>query len=411
MAVRVSLLENNYASDQEGSLIEHALNFVRTHLHMDVAYLSEFVPEGIAFRVVDAPGFEELLQVGKTMPLDQIYCRHVAEGRLPEMISDTREHPVAQDIPVTRSLPIGAHISVPMIRSDGSIYGMFCCLSRDAQPDLNARDLQVFKAFAALAAEHLNINLDILKQKREIREKIQDVLDQSKYDVHYQPIYDTENDELRSFEALCRFHGEPYRSPDKWFKDAEEVGLQEELELHVAQTALLALHTLPGYVSVSVNFSPGTIQSGRIWSICKNYDPARIVLELTEHVDLENYEDLCDEIDALRFRGVRLAIDDAGSGYSGLKQILKLRPDIIKLDRALTTNIDRDAAKAALGAAMVRYGLDTKTKIVAEGIENIDELNTVRKLGISFGQGYFLGRPTGFEQALEVAHSRLRIAG
>ena len=98
-------------------------------------------------------------------------------------------------------------------------------------------------------------------------------------------------------------------------------------------------------------------------------------------------------IDELRAKGIRLAIDDAGSGYSSLQHILHLNPDIIKLDMALTRSVDIDPARRALASALIFFGHETGCVIVAEGIETQAELDTLRVLGVPRGQGYFLGHP------------------
>ena len=99
------------------------------------------------------------------------------------------------------------------------------------------------------------------------------------------------------------------------------------------------------------------------------------------------------EIDRLRDLGARIAIDDAGAGYSGLQQIIRLRPDVIKLDVSLTKDVDKDLARRSLASAMVQFAHDTKARVVAEGIETEAEMRTVRSLGVEWGQRYHLARP------------------
>ncbi|MDQ3570948.1 MAG: EAL domain-containing protein, partial [Actinomycetota bacterium] len=95
-----------------------------------------------------------------------------------------------------------------------------------------------------------------------------------------------------------------------------------------------------------------------------------------------------------RQRGLRVAVDDAGAGYASFRHILRLRPDIIKLDMALTRDIDRDPARRALAAALITFAENTGSTIVAEGVETAEELHALRQLGVTAAQGYYLGRPT-----------------
>ena len=100
----------------------------------------------------------------------------------------------------------------------------------------------------------------------------------------------------------------------------------------------------------------------------------------------------------LRRMGALISVDDAGSGYSTLTHILMLAPDIIKLDRELITGIDLDPVRRALVTSLVSFAGETGAKILAEGIENADELETVRSLGVLFGQGFHLARPAPLDQ-------------
>ena len=128
----------------------------------------------------------------------------------------------------------------------------------------------------------------------------------------------------------------------------------------------------------------------------------RIVLEITEHAHVEDYDALLCALEPLRKNGVRLAVDDAGAGYSGLQHILQIRPDFIKLDMALTRHIDLDPARKALASALVAFARDTGSRIIAEGVETASELDTLRGIGIEKAQGYFLGRPTPIGDAVKL---------
>jgi EAL domain-containing protein (putative c-di-GMP-specific phosphodiesterase class I) len=121
--------------------------------------------------------------------------------------------------------------------------------------------------------------------------------------------------------------------------------------------------------------------------------PRRIVLEVTEHAAVRDYGRLNAAVGTLRSRGVRLAVDDAGSGFASLQHILRLAPDFIKLDMELTRDVDNDLARRALAAALISFAAEIGATIIAEGIETEAELSTLRDLGVAYGQGFFLARP------------------
>ncbi|WP_420860992.1 sensor domain-containing phosphodiesterase [Algirhabdus cladophorae] len=379
--------------------ITNALSFVRQHLDMDVAYLSEFVGDNLVFRAVDAPGFEELVHVDGQIPLDQVYCRHILEGNLPELMRNTLDFPLADQIPVTHSAHVRSHVSVPVRKRDGTPYGMFCCLSQQTRPTLNDRDLEVVRVFANLSADHINQVLDKTVKNTAIEDRLNETIVKSLFKIVYQPIFDISSRFPSGFEALTRFEGEPYRPPNVWFDEAYSVEMQADLEIATIERALDGLLVLPDDVYLSVNASPETVQSGRLDAVFAGHDCSRIVLEVTEHAVVEDYHLLLSELQLLRERGIRLAVDDAGAGYSGLQHIVQLQPDIIKLDISLTAKIDRDVVRKSLGSALVRFAKETGARIVAEGIETEAEFATLCKLGVDLGQGYLLGKPDTLENA------------
>src|ERR1700733_4346456 len=176
-------------------------------------------------------------------------------------------------------------------------------------------------------------------------------------------------------------------------------GRGARLELTAIRLALSAVSSLPKDIYLAVNASPETILSGELHDTLNGMPAERIVLEITEHAHVENYDSLMHALQPLRNQGVRLAVDDAGAGYSSLQHILQLRPDLIKLDMRLVRNIDRDPARRALASALVLFARETGSQIIAEGVETAFELNALQSIGIERAQGYFLGRPMSLEEA------------
>jgi len=391
----LDILTSAIPSPADGSedLLQSALTAVRKHLGMDVAYLSEFVDGRSVFRRVDAPGFEALAKVGDSHSLDDVYCQHILEGRLPELIPDTADEPVAAAMPITQAIPIGARMSLPIRLKDGSAYGMFCCLSREPNPTLNMRDLDTMRVFAELAARQIDNDVADSRQRTEQRGRIEDVLVRGAFSIVYQPIFDLGKMAPVGYEALSRFTDEPMRTPDTWFNEAAEVSLSERLEIAALERALAKLPDLAGDQYLSVNASPELIMAEAFSDLLADQPLYRILLEITEHAQVEDYELLLQALEPLRRRGLKLAIDDAGAGYSSLRHIVQLQPDIVKLDMSLTRDVDTDAARRALVGALMFYARETSAQVIAEGIETQAEFDTLKLLGVRKGQGYFLGRP------------------
>jgi EAL domain-containing protein (putative c-di-GMP-specific phosphodiesterase class I) len=132
--------------------------------------------------------------------------------------------------------------------------------------------------------------------------------------------------------------------------------------------------------------------SHRLLDVLHGADADRVVIEITEHEQADDYEALRRSLEALRRRGVRVAIDDAGAGFS-LRHAITLDPHILKLDISLTRDVDRDRARRALASALIRYAEEMDVTVIAEGIETEGELAALRELGIVYGQGFLLAAP------------------
>jgi EAL domain-containing protein (putative c-di-GMP-specific phosphodiesterase class I) len=212
----------------------------------------------------------------------------------------------------------------------------------------------------------------------------------------FQPIHSLSTGAVIGAEGLTRFVSSPVRSPEAWFADAASIGRGPDLEFLAMETALLGALKLPPELYVAVNVSPSTCLDPRLGGILQRsgLPMRRIVVELTEHCAVANYEPLAAALGPLRQSGLRVAVDDACAGFASMRHIVQLRPDMIKLDRTIIAGIDTDPAQRALGMAMVSFATEIGASLIAEGIETDTELAIVTELGMNAGQGYLLGRPS-----------------
>jgi len=384
---------------EDASVVQRALAAMRAHLGMDIAYISQFVGDEMILREVDAPGQEALAKVGDAHSLNDTYCRDILAGRLPALMRNTAAEPLAASMPITGAIPIGRHMSVPVRLADGSEYGMFCCLGFAPDETLHERDLGMMRAFAELASFEINREVEAKRVMTEARSRINAVMGDQLFSIAYQPIVDIASGHPIGMECLSRFQS---GAPDGWFAEAADVGLGVALELAAIDKALSALPHFPESIYLAVNASPETILSGGLATLMRDLPGYRLVLEITEHATVADYDALRAALKPLRDRGVSVAIDDAGAGYSSLRHILALEPDLIKLDMSLTRNICIDPARKALAAALISFARETGSRIIAEGVETAAELATLQALGVEKAQGYFLGRPMALEAALRL---------
>ena len=215
--------------------------------------------------------------------------------------------------------------------------------------------------------------------------------------IVFQPIISLSTGSVVGVEALSRFAARPQRGPECWFAEAASVGLGRALELCAIERALSLLPDIPEPLFMGMNAGPDTFGSPELLGLLSSSAPGRIVVELTEHVGIEDYPGLRRARKALRRIGSKVALDDAGTGFASLSLLLEVAPELIKLDRVMTRDIDSDPVRRALARALVTFGNEVGAEVIAEGIETASELAVLIDLGIAYGQGFHLARPGRLE--------------
>jgi EAL domain-containing protein (putative c-di-GMP-specific phosphodiesterase class I) len=401
-----SLTPTSALLEAVGQGVDHILHAVRTHLGMDVGFISEFVGNERVFRHVDGDANDTAFKVGDADPLEIGYCQRVVDGRLPELIPDTARVAEAIALPITHTYPIGSHLSVPIRLHDGRVYGTFCCFSFQPDESLNERDLDLMRSFAALLSSQIETQLLNARAFEAKLERVRRTLECDALQMVYQPIFRLTDGHITGLECLARFEGQTDDVTHTRFAEAAEVGMGVELELRAIQLAVRDLRDLPGDFRVHLNLSPQTALSPTLPESLNDIAPHRLVLEITEHASVTSYLELTTALTDLRARGISIAIDDTGAGYASLRHILNLQPEVIKLDMSLSRGIDSDSRRRALAAAFIGFARETGSVIVAEGVESEEELRTLKKLGVEHVQGYHLGRPWSLEALRDILRER-----
>ncbi|HEX6348951.1 MAG TPA: bifunctional diguanylate cyclase/phosphodiesterase [Candidatus Dormibacteraeota bacterium] len=278
--------------------------------------------------------------------------------------------------------------TVPVALADGTVCGDLYCRNRRR---LARRDRQFLAALARLVGE----TVDELKLADAQRgEHVRTIIDAGLVGLALQPIVDLDTSQVIGLEALARFPSESGAGPDLLLAEADIAGLATELELMICETAVKRFRDLPAGAFLAVNASPALVQTPAFAAVLERVPVSRLVVEITEHSRIDDYERIRVALEPARRQGMRLAIDDVGAGFAGFGHMLGLEPDIIKLDIGLIRHIDAQAARRSLVASMVAFGRQTSADVVAEGIETAQELDALRELGVRYGQGYLLGRPS-----------------
>ena len=295
-------------------------------------------------------------------------------------------------------------VSAVAIRHGGDIIGFV---------EIGASDPDAVAALAAqrstliatgvLASILLGPQVETTGQREQRRSAIRRVIDNRAFRPVFQPIVALSTETIVGYEALTRFADRT--PPDVRFAEATAVGLGVELELATLEAAVAAADTLPAGRWLNLNASCALLaEPQRLAYLLWKAGSRPIVLEITEHEEVKDYEQIRGQIADLGIR-VRLAVDDAGAGFSSLRHILELKPDIIKLDRSLVMEIDRDPVRQGLVAGLQHFAATSGATIIAEGIETEPERHAVAALGVDLGQGYLLGKPA---PAAQVRHASPR---
>jgi EAL domain-containing protein (putative c-di-GMP-specific phosphodiesterase class I) len=188
-------------------------------------------------------------------------------------------------------------------------------------------------------------------------------------------------------------------APDLCFAEAHSVSLGDELELQALARAGEHLDLVPGYIAM--NISPATLLTPEASRLLDRLPLDRVLLELSEHDQVADYDVLMAVLAPLRAHGMRLAIDDVGAGFSSLRHIVLTAPDVIKLDRSMIDGVSTDPVLTTLVRSLVAFGHDCASKVVAEGVETERDAAALRGLGVDYGQGWHFGRPAPARDLME----------
>ena len=217
----------------------------------------------------------------------------------------------------------------------------------------------------------------------------------------YQPIVRLDDGHILGYEALSRGPRDSFfESPGNLFDAAEHFNRLWELELLCRTKALENARELPPGKLLFINVNPEIIKDRKFKKgstkecISKfGMNPSNIIFEITEKTAVSDYKSFRKTIDNYISQGYKIAIDDTGAGYSGLRLLTETRPQYIKIDMSLVRDIDKESIKQELMKTFYSFAKITNMQLIAEGIETVNELNTLIDIGVQYGQGYFFQRP------------------
>ena len=377
------------------------LRTAKTSLRMSAAFLTRMDGTTQTLEVVDS-SIPLLFREGSRVDQGSSLCQAVLDGELPPVLPDLRAFPAAMALPAAKLPRLRSFVTVPVRLSDGSLYGTFCAAGLSSDPELTERDRALMEVLAAAAATLVEPGLRERAHAAEVELRLAPVVAAGGPVVLLQPIVDLATGARVGAEALSRFPAEWDRPPDVCFAEAHGVGLGHRLELLALERAAEHLAVVHGYVAMNV--SPATLLRPECAELLRRLPLDRVLLELSEHDQVEDYAALAAVLEPLRAAGLRLAVDDVGAGFSSLRHIVQTSPDVLKLDRSIVDGVADDPVLRTLVRALVEFAHGCGATVVAEGVETAADAAALLALEVDLGQGWHFGRP-GPADALDGAVS------
>lgn len=371
--------------------VEALLALARDHLAMDVAAVTWHDERWGRAGWIDATTPELRGRCGAAWQAFERGCAApIAAGEVLVAAPDAADSLAWSHVDVVQRLGIRRLVGIPLHATDGTTRGVVCLFGLEPAVEDTAAAAPVL----GFLADWLGHRLDAWRQDDRAtpadRRRVEALLRAGEPSIVLQPVFSLDSGDVVSLEAFARF---PSGSPDEVFARAHRVGLGTELELQAARNAVDLVDQLRPDLAVAVNVSVATLTSRAFVDLLRGIDPRRVTWELTEHAGEVDLDRLGPRLELVRAMGFSVAMDDVGTGYRGLERLLRLQPQVIKLDRAVVHGLEQDPARRAVVAAAQGFADQLGARLVAEGIETEGEQRLLHDLGVAYGQGYGLGEP------------------
>jgi EAL domain-containing protein (putative c-di-GMP-specific phosphodiesterase class I) len=388
-----------------GEQVAELLVTAKRSLGLSVAFLSRLDGTTQHLEVVES-SVPLLFREGVMRPQATSLCQAILDGKLPSVIPNLRDFPEAIKLPAAKMPRIRSFVSVPVVFSDGTLYGTFCAAGLTSDKGLTRRDRALLEVLARAASVLIEPDVRNNAERSEIEGRLSEILAEGGPTVVLQPIVDLASGVRVGAEALSRFPHDWGKAPDVCFAEAHRVGRGHHLEVLALRSAATLLGRVDGYVSMNV--SPATLMTDECRRLLAELPLERVLLELSEHDPVEDYDELQAALDPLRGAGLRLAIDDVGAGFSSLRHVVLTAPDVVKLDRSIVAGVSADPVLRTLVGALVTFAHGCGSSVVAEGVETADDAAALGAIGVDHGQGWHYGRPGRPEDLVPIDEASYR---
>ena len=372
--VRYSRIEEIYGwkvFDDVMRKIAHALESITGTILRDSDIVAELMVAGNAFVVVLSP------------PRNSLHMDPEARQMIAEKVETTVREILAAEV-------------------DPSVYRRFGCYvggsTINDEPNVRLERLVHLALDRAVSDSGTREAVDASYRA----ERLRYILAKEQVTTYIHPVLKLDDMSVVGYEALSRGPANTeFEHPDKLFRVAYDENLVLSLERLCRKKALEAAASMPEGRLMFINIEPDAVTDPELREImtttllsCSGITPERIVLEITERTAITDFVTFRATLEYLRALGFGIAIDDAGAGYGSLQCLAETCPEWLKVDISLVRGIDSDETRTQLVASLVQFAEKMNVRLIAEGIETVEELRALKNLGVRYGQGFLFARPT-----------------
>ncbi|MFQ5700132.1 MAG: EAL domain-containing protein [Myxococcota bacterium] len=336
-------------------------------------------------------------------PRDILLCGDPGRNEIVVLIFRSRD---AGDFLRSQMAPLARRVASQIRRHANQIFYPYLRERAEMPTGLsvalrNPRFNEVTQIRKALEEARADAELNVLRATRARKRALVNLILNGRVRTVYEPIVVAESLTAFGYEALARGPvGTPLASPLAMFELAEKTDLVFDLDCLCRQRALEGALDFPAGTKLFVNIRPSAFHdpSFQPSALCltlerSGLEPRDVVFEISEQESIENFASFRQARDDYGKLGFQFALDDTGSGYASFQSVLELAPEFVKVDRAFVAGIDGDPARRAILSGFQMIADQIGAKIIGEGLDTLEELHTLRDLGIPFGQGWLFGKP------------------
>lgn len=394
-----SLLANAKTDVEARPILISLLQTLAQIIYFDVAFISRF--EG-GRRVIEYLNNDnEALQLvaGYSDLIENSLCLRAASGRVSDVIFDTSHLPSNEYVEVIDTFNICSYLCVPIMLEQKSVYGTIGLIGHKPNWNITVDQIKTVESVANLFAEWKKAQITKAEQNSSAKKMVDRVINNSQFELYYQPIFDIQNSKVIGFESLTRFLNSESSNTESMFGHARDAKLTVDLELKIMKTALISLDYFAEHQFLSVNLSHATLLSDKFNELLNNIALDRVVIEINDDIDADSYIKICKKLNSYLSKGLKICLEDRSLSLIRQGRQNYIDPDVLKLTF--------DNFKKNEGCELVKWRLNfihslsesTAVRLIVQHVEDDEQLSALIDNGIRFAQGFHLGKPESLIKA------------